>query len=65
MDAVYLQGSTAGYVTQQWRDFFLKLGVIDFLAVKQVKVTIMSEDMVCNQVLGTWLFLWIYVKLFN
>ena len=47
VDAVYLQGSTAGYVTQQWREFLERLGVIDFLAVKQDKVTIKHEDMVC------------------
>ena len=46
LDAKYLQGVTSRAEVQKWYDFFLKLGVLNFLAVKQEEVTMTRKEMV-------------------
>ncbi|XP_061196696.1 uncharacterized protein LOC133204972 [Saccostrea echinata] len=44
LDPVYLRNTRNPIEIQKWRDFFIKIWVTDFIAVKQVKVEISAED---------------------
>ncbi|XP_062567288.1 uncharacterized protein LOC134229558 [Saccostrea cucullata] len=44
LDPVYLRSTRTLVELQKWRDFFIKIGVTDFIAVKQVKVEISAEN---------------------
>ena len=48
LDSRYLAGVETEISRRQWRDFFSKLGVIDFLSLKAVHLSFTEKELVCS-----------------
>ena len=46
LDPVYLQNKRNPVEIQKWRQFFIKLGLTDFISVRQVNVKISADNIV-------------------
>ena len=46
LDPVYLQNKRNPVEIQKWRQFFMKLGLTDFISVRQVNVKISADNIV-------------------
>lgn len=46
LDPVYLQNKRNPVEIQKWRQFFIKLGLTDFISVRQVNVKISANNIV-------------------
>lgn len=51
LDPVYLRNKKNPVEIQRWRQFFSKIGLTDFIALKQVNVEISNENIV------SWLYM--------
>jgi len=51
LDTCYLPSPLSQVAMQSWHNFFTKLGVEDFISIRQTDVTIRREQLVCNYLL--------------
>jgi len=47
LDPCYIAGKQTETFRWQWRDFFIKLGITDFFALKSVHLSFTQKQLVC------------------